>query len=113
MNIQDVKHRLAELLIQLDTENPGIDPVEFLKENFLTINEAVIYADSHGVKLTNHPVQQFHHLCKTGKMESAEIGEKNTRLITKRSLDKWIVETKKKTGEGVTPSPVVVYPFTA
>ena len=100
MTIQDIKQELVSLAMELDREYPEISPVEYLKAHFMTISEAILYADKHGIKLTTNPVIQMHNLCKSGKIESVPIGEKNIRLIVKDSFDKWIAQQRQKQGNG-------------
>ena len=82
-----------------DVQSEELTPIEYFQRHFLTIGEAIIYADAQGLKLRNQPIHQFHNLCKSGKIESISIGEKNTRLIVKDSLDIWILQQKDKQGQ--------------
>ena len=96
MTTQELKAQIDAILDAATIQPEELSPVEYFQKHFLTISEAILYADRQGVKLTSNPLQQFHGLCKSGKLDSVPVGEKKTRIIVKDSLDKWIATTKKK-----------------
>lgn len=99
MTKQELKEQINAVIDAATIESENLTPVEYFKKHFLTITEAIIYAIDQDVKLTNHPIQQFHILCKNEKLESVQIGEKNTRIIVKESLLRWIAQQKAKQGK--------------
>ena len=86
----ELKEQIDAILDAATIETESITPEEYVKRHFLTISEAILFADAQGVALTHHPVNQFHTLCKSGKIRSVPIGEKNTRIIVRESLEAWI-----------------------
>lgn len=105
MKMQEVKKQMnaildaaiaEEFMIAQEADEKNL--LRFFQENFFSVQEAILYADSQGVKLRNNPLQQFHILCKNGKLESTRVGEKQI-IITKRSLDAWIEQQKQKQGQ--------------
>ena len=102
MTIQELKTQMNAILeaahaeeVLKTQESDEKNLLRFFQENFFTIQEAIVYADSQGVKLRSNPLQQFHILCRNGKLENTRVGEKQI-IITKRSLDAWIEQQKKK-----------------
>lgn len=98
MTKQELKEQIDAILDAATIEKEELSPIEYLKKNFLTINEAIIYAHENGVKLRNNAIQQFHLLCKNEKVTSTTLGENGFRLILKESLDAWIREQKTRQG---------------
>lgn len=98
MTIQALKAQLVTMALALEQEYPQINPIEYFHAHFITLNDAIVYADQQGVKLAKQPINQFHTLCKSGKLESIPLGDKNIRIIVKESLDKWIESQKQKQG---------------
>jgi hypothetical protein len=105
MTMQELKAQISAILDAATVENiqnrddGEKNLLQFFRENFFSVQEAIIYADSQGVKLRNNPLQQFHILCKNGKLENTRVGEKQI-IITKRSLDAWIEQQKQKQANG-------------
>ena len=99
MTKDELKEQIAAIVDAANIEHEELSPFEYLKKHFMTINEAIIYSDSQGVKLRNNAVQQFHLLCKNDKIKSTVVGDNGLRLILKESLDQWIQLQKTRTGK--------------